>query len=63
MITGISGGEWGVRGYISAYDIKTGKLVWSGYSIGPDAEMLIDPQTTTTWTRRRGAAGRRRTPA
>ena len=49
VITGISGGEWGVRGYISAYDINTGKLVWRGYSTGPDKEMLIDPSTTTTW--------------
>jgi PQQ-dependent dehydrogenase (methanol/ethanol family) len=49
VITGISGGEWGVRGYISAFDINTGKLAWRGYSTGPDAEMLIDPQTTTTW--------------
>jgi PQQ-dependent dehydrogenase (methanol/ethanol family) len=49
VITGISGGEWGVRGYISAYDIKTGKMVWRGYSTGPDEEMLIDPQNTTTW--------------
>jgi len=50
VITGISGGEWGVRGYISAYDIKTGKLAWRGYSTGPDAEMGIDPKTTMTWT-------------
>jgi len=49
VITGISGGEWGVRGYISAYDINTGKLVWRGYSTGPDNEMLIDPSSTTTW--------------
>ena len=49
VITGISGGEWGVRGYISAYDINTGKLVWRGYSNGPDADMLMDPQATTTW--------------
>ena len=28
VITGISGGEWGVRGYITAYDINTGKQVW-----------------------------------
>ena len=49
VITGISGGEWGVRGYISAYDLKTGSLVWRGYSTGPDSEMLIDPSTTTTW--------------
>jgi PQQ-dependent dehydrogenase (methanol/ethanol family) len=49
VITGISGGEWGVRGYLSAYDLKTGKLVWRGYSTGPDAEMLVDPNATTTW--------------
>jgi PQQ-dependent dehydrogenase (methanol/ethanol family) len=50
VITGISGGEWGVRGYISAYDINTGKQVWRAYSVGPDAEMLIDPEKTVTWT-------------
>jgi PQQ-dependent dehydrogenase (methanol/ethanol family) len=50
VITGISGGEWGVRGYLSAYDINTGKLVWRAYSVGPDAEMLIDPVKTVTWT-------------
>jgi PQQ-dependent dehydrogenase (methanol/ethanol family) len=49
VITGISGGEWGVRGYISAYDINSGQMVWRGYSTGPDAEMLINPQTTMTW--------------
>ena len=49
VITGISGGEWGVRGYVAAYDINTGDLVWKGYSTGPDDEMLIDPKTTTAW--------------
>src|SRR5690349_24138621 len=49
VITGISGGEWGVRGYISAYDIKSGKMVWRGYSTGPDSEIMLDPNTTTTW--------------
>jgi lanthanide-dependent methanol dehydrogenase len=50
VITGISGGEWGVRGYLTAYDINTGKQVWRAYSVGPDAEMLIDPDKTVTWT-------------
>jgi len=50
VITGISGGEWGVRGFINAYDINTGKQVWKAYSVGPDAEMLIDPEKTMTWT-------------
>lgn len=49
VITGISGGEWGVRGYISAYNLSDGKMAWRGYSTGPDAEMLIDPDKTMTW--------------
>ena len=50
VITGISGGEWGVRGFLAAYDINSGKLVWKAYSTGPDAEMLMDPDKTMTWT-------------
>lgn len=50
VITGISGGEWGVRGFIAAYNLSDGKLAWKGYSVGPDAEMLIDPDKTMTWT-------------
>jgi PQQ-dependent dehydrogenase (methanol/ethanol family) len=50
VITGISGGEWGVRGFLAAYDINTGKEVWKAYSTGPDNEMLIDPNKTMTWT-------------
>ena len=51
MITGISGGEWGVKeDFSAAYDINTGKQVWKAYSTGPDAEMLIDPAKTMTWT-------------
>jgi lanthanide-dependent methanol dehydrogenase len=49
VITGISGGEWGVRGFLAAYDINTGKQVWKAYSTGPDAEMLIDPDKTMAW--------------
>jgi PQQ-dependent dehydrogenase (methanol/ethanol family) len=50
VITGISGGEFGVRGYLAAYNINDGKLVWKGYSMGPDSEMLMDPEKTMTWT-------------
>jgi len=50
VITGISGGEWGVRGFLAAYHINTGKQVWKAYSVGPDNEMLVDPQKTMTWT-------------
>jgi lanthanide-dependent methanol dehydrogenase len=47
VFTGISGGEFGVRGFLAAYNIKDGKLAWKAYSVGPDAEMLIDPAKTT----------------
>jgi PQQ-dependent dehydrogenase (methanol/ethanol family) len=50
VITGISGGEFGVRGRVTAFDLNTGKMVWKGYSTGPDAEMLMDPEKTMTWT-------------
>ncbi len=50
VITGISGGEWGVRGFIVAYDINTGKQAWKAYSVGPDEEMLVSPEKTMTWT-------------
>src|SRR6266850_1961527 len=47
VITGIAGGEFGVRGSVTAYNIKDGKLVWRGYSRGPDSDTLIDPAKTT----------------
>jgi PQQ-dependent dehydrogenase (methanol/ethanol family) len=50
VFTGISGGEFGVRGRMQAYDIKTGRLVWKAYSEGTDAEMIMDPAKTMTWT-------------
>ena len=37
VITGISGGEFGVRGFVTANDVNTGKQVWRAYSTGPDA--------------------------
>ena len=47
VFVGVSGGEYGVRGWISAYNIKDGKLAWRGYSMGPDSDTLIDPEKTT----------------
>ncbi|STQ77093.1 methanol/ethanol family PQQ-dependent dehydrogenase [Grimontia hollisae] len=47
IITGVSGGEFGVRGYLTAYNIKDGSLAWRAYSTGPDEEMLVDPEKTT----------------
>jgi PQQ-dependent dehydrogenase (methanol/ethanol family) len=45
VIVGISGGEYGVRGYVTAYDLNTGKQVWRAHSVGPDNEILFDAKT------------------
>ena len=47
VLVGISGGEFGVRGYIKAYDLD-GKELYTAYSTGPDEEMLVDPEKTTS---------------
>jgi len=47
VLIGISGGEFGVRCHVTAYDLKTGKQAWRGYSMGPDSDTLIDPVKTT----------------
>jgi PQQ-dependent dehydrogenase (methanol/ethanol family) len=41
VIAGISGGEFGVRGRVSAFDVNTGKHLWTAYSTGPDNEVKI----------------------
>src|SRR5260370_13397690 len=36
VLIGNSGGEYGTRGYISAYDAETGKLVWRFFTVPGD---------------------------
>lgn len=42
VLVGNAGGEFGVRGWIKALDLNTGKVRWTGYSTGPDQEVRID---------------------
>jgi PQQ-dependent dehydrogenase (methanol/ethanol family) len=62
VMVGVSGGEMGVRGWLAALDVATGKEVWRGFNTGPDKDVLIGPefhgfyekdrapdQGTTTW--------------
>ncbi len=48
VYVGVSGGEFGVRAWLAAYSIKDGSQVWRAYSEGPDNEILVDPQKTTS---------------
>lgn len=47
VIIGISGGEFGVRGSVTAYNIADGSRAWRAYSMGPDSDILVDPEKTT----------------
>ena len=60
IITGVSGGEFGIVGKVDARDAKTGKLVWTrptveghmGYMVGKDGaktENGISGETNKTW--------------
>src|SRR3954469_14801168 len=41
VIVGSSGGEMGVRGWVAALDLATGKQQWRAYNIGPDADIKV----------------------
>jgi PQQ-dependent dehydrogenase (methanol/ethanol family) len=43
VLVGNSGGELGVRGWLTALEADSGKLAWRAYSTGPDSEVLIGP--------------------
>jgi len=43
VFVGNSGGELGVRGWLTALDVKTGKQAWRAYSTGSDKDVLIGP--------------------
>jgi len=54
VIIGNAGGEFGVRGYITAYDGKTGKQLWRFYTVPGDpaeaAEQPIMKEAAKTWS-------------
>jgi PQQ-dependent dehydrogenase (methanol/ethanol family) len=47
VIVGISGGEFGVQGRMTAYNLKDGSQAWIAYSVGPDNQILFDDKTTS----------------
>lgn len=54
VIAGVSGAEYGVRGYLTAYDALTGRLVWRGYSTGPDTDVLADATVNSNYVSHQG---------
>jgi PQQ-dependent dehydrogenase (methanol/ethanol family) len=41
VLVGNSGGEFGIRGWLTALDAETGKIAWRAYHTGPDKDVLI----------------------
>jgi len=54
VLVGNSGGEFGVRGWITAVDAGSGKIAWRAYNTGPDADVLIGPRFQPFYLRDRG---------
>jgi len=63
VITGVAGGEYGIRGRLTAFDAQTGKEVWRFYTIPGPGETGHDtwPQTGNAW--QRGGASIWQTPS
>ena len=55
VIVGISGGEFGVLGRLTALNLKDGTVAWKANSVGPDDQILFDPQKTTNMGKPVGA--------
>src|SRR5579864_1183417 len=49
VIVGIAGGEYGVRGFVDAYDAKTGKRAWRFWTIPATGEPGNETWAGDTW--------------
>jgi PQQ-dependent dehydrogenase (methanol/ethanol family) len=54
VLVGNSGGEFGVRGWLTALDAASGRIAWRAFSTGPDADVLIGPRFRPFYAQDRG---------
>ena len=54
MLVGNSGGEFGVRGWLTALDATNGAIVWKAFMTGPDRDVLIGPRFAPFYEMDRG---------
>ncbi|MEE2778040.1 MAG: PQQ-dependent dehydrogenase, methanol/ethanol family [Acidobacteriota bacterium] len=49
VLTGVAGGEYGIRGFIDAYDVRTGKRRWRAHTIPGEGEPGNDTWEGDSW--------------
>ncbi len=49
VVTGIAGGEFGIRGFVDAYNAETGDLVWRTYAIPGEGEPGNETWSGSSW--------------
>jgi len=54
VLVGNSGGEFGIRGWLKAVDLKTGNISWRAYATGPDRDVLIGPRYKPFYSQDKG---------
>ena len=54
VLVGDSGGEFGVRGWLTALDANSGKIAWRAYATGPDKDVLLGPNFHPFYAEDRG---------
>jgi len=55
IVTGVSGGEYGIRGFVEAYDPASGKRLWRFYTIPGPGEFGHDTWSGDSWKEGSGA--------
>jgi PQQ-dependent dehydrogenase (methanol/ethanol family) len=54
VFVGNSGGEFGVRGWLTALNASDGSMAWRAYNTGPDKDALIGPEFKPFYEQDRG---------
>ena len=54
VLVGVSGGEFGIRGWLKALDANSGQVAWTAYTTGLDKDVLIGPRFKPFYAQDRG---------
>jgi len=55
VMVGVSGGEFGIRGFVQAFDVRTGEPAWKAYTIPGPGEPGHDTWSGDAWKRGGGS--------